>query len=133
MYDATVTFVVNIKQTFQVAGICNPETLPENFSSVLNEYTSNGFRVIGLAHKKLDRKMKWVDAQRVKRVNLECDMVFLGFLVMQNSLKPETTQVIRELHAANLRLIMVTGLCNIDFTIYQLRPRGNLKLRGTLK
>ncbi|CAH1644254.1 unnamed protein product [Spodoptera littoralis] len=93
----------------KVAGMCNPETLPENFSSVLNEYTSNGFRVIGLAHKKLDRKMKWVDAQRVKRSNLECDMAFLGFLVMQNSLKPETTQVIRELHEASMRLIMVTG------------------------
>ncbi|CAH0627196.1 unnamed protein product [Chrysodeixis includens] len=93
----------------KVAGMCNPDTLPENFSSILNEYTSNGFRVIGLAHKKLDRKMKWVDAQRIKRETLECDMVFLGFLVMQNSLKPETTQVIKELHEANMRLIMVTG------------------------
>ncbi|XP_047019982.1 polyamine-transporting ATPase 13A3 isoform X2 [Helicoverpa armigera] len=93
----------------KVAGMCNPDTLPENFSSILNEYTSNGFRVIGLAHKKLDRKMKWVDAQRVKRTSLECDMAFLGFLVMQNSLKPETTQVIRELHDASMRLIMVTG------------------------
>lgn len=90
--------------------MCAPETLPENFSTVLNEYTSNGFRVIGLAHKKLDRKMKWVDAQRIKRDTLECDMVFLGFLVMQNSLKTETTQIIRELHMANMRLVMVTGL-----------------------
>lgn len=93
----------------KVAGMCNPDTLPENFSSTLNEYASNGFRVIGIAHKKLDRKMKWVDAQRIKRETLECDMVFLGFLVMQNSLKPETTQVIKELHQANMRLVMVTG------------------------
>ncbi|KAI8428833.1 hypothetical protein MSG28_007488 [Choristoneura fumiferana] len=93
----------------KVAGMCSPDTLPDNFSSVLNEYTSNGFRVIGLAHKKLDRKMKWVDAQRVKREGLECDMTFLGFLVMQNSLKPETTQVIKELHDANMKQIMVTG------------------------
>ena len=98
--------------------MCNPETLPENFSSVLNEYTSNGYRVIGLAQKKLDRKMKWVDAQRVKRDQLECDMAFLGFLVMQNSLKPETTQVIRELHEASMRLIMVTGLCSYLFQVY---------------
>ncbi|XP_059062171.1 polyamine-transporting ATPase 13A3-like [Achroia grisella] len=93
----------------KVAGMCNQKALPENFSSVLNEYTSNGFRVIGLAYKKLDRKMKWVDAQRIKRETLECDMTFLGFLVMQNSLKPETTQVIKELHEANMRQIMVTG------------------------
>lgn len=100
---------LKIQTPLKVAGMCKPESLPENFSSVLNEYTSNGFRVIGLAHKKLDRKMKWVDAQRIKRETLECDMSFLGFLVMQNSLKPETTQVIRELHEANIRQIMVTG------------------------
>lgn len=89
--------------------MCNPATLPDNFSSVLNEYTSNGFRVIGLAYKRLERKMKWVDAQKLKRETIECDMTFLGFLVMQNSLKPETAQVIKELHAANMRQIMVTG------------------------
>ncbi|CAH2236992.1 jg9485 [Pararge aegeria aegeria] len=93
----------------KVAGMCDPVSLPDNFSMILNEYTSNGFRVIGLAHKKLDRKMKWVDAQRLKRESIECDMTFLGFLVMQNSLKPETTQVIKELHDANMRQIMVTG------------------------
>ncbi|XP_013178033.1 PREDICTED: probable cation-transporting ATPase 13A3 [Papilio xuthus] len=93
----------------KIAGMCDPNSLPENFSTVLHEYTSNGYRVIGLAHKKLDRKMKWVDAQRIKRDNLECDMVFLGFLVMQNSLKKETTEVIRELHDAQIRQIMVTG------------------------
>lgn len=93
----------------KVAGMCQPEYLPDNFSSILNDYTSSGYRVIGLAYKKLDRKMKWVDAQRIKRDSLECDMVFLGFLVMQNSLKPVTTQVIKELHEANMRQIMVTG------------------------
>ncbi|XP_026328514.1 probable cation-transporting ATPase 13A3 isoform X2 [Hyposmocoma kahamanoa] len=93
----------------KVASMCSPESLPENFNTILNEYTSNGFRVIGLAHKKLDRKMKWASAQKVKRDTLECDMVFLGFLVMQNSLKPETTQVIKELHEANMRQVMVTG------------------------
>ncbi|GBP44393.1 Probable cation-transporting ATPase 13A3 [Eumeta japonica] len=93
----------------KVAGMCKPESLPTNFSSVLNEYASNGFRVIGLAYKKLDRKMKWVDAQRIKREQLESDMVFLGLLVMQNSLKPETAEVIKDLHKANMRQIMVTG------------------------
>lgn len=90
--------------------MCNTDTLPENFNTVLNDFTWNGYRVISLAYKKLDRKMKWVDAQRIHREALECDMVFLGFLVMQNSLKPETTQVIKDLHDANIRQVMVTGL-----------------------
>lgn len=91
----------------KIAGMCRPESLPGNFNYVLNDYASNGFRVIGLAYKKL--RMKWVDAQRVKRDQLECDMVFLGLLVMQNSLKPETAEVIKDLHDANMRQVMVTG------------------------
>ncbi|KOB74464.1 putative ATPase type 13A3 [Operophtera brumata] len=94
---------------YEIADMCTKDSLPDNFSSVLNDYTWNGHRVISLAYKKLDRKMKWVDAQRVHRETLECDMAFLGFLVMQNSLKPETTQVIKDLHAANIRQVMVTG------------------------
>ncbi|OWR45405.1 putative cation-transporting ATPase 13A3 [Danaus plexippus plexippus] len=93
----------------KIAGMCDPASLPDNFSTILNDYTSNGFRVIGLAFKTLDRKMKWTETQRVKRETLECDMTFLGFLVMQNSLKPETTHIIKDLHAANMRQIMVTG------------------------
>lgn len=89
--------------------MCSPSSLPENFSRVLNEYASNGFRVIGLAYKKLDRKMKWLDAQRVKREQLECDMTFLGLLIMQNSLKPQSAPIIRDLHNANMRMVMITG------------------------
>jgi cation-transporting ATPase 13A2 len=40
---------------------------------------------------------------------VECDLIFLGLLVMQNTLKPETTPVIRLLHNANIRTVMITG------------------------
>lgn len=90
--------------------MCSPSSLPENFSTVLNEYAASGFRVIGVAYKKLDRKMKWIDAQRVKREQLECNMTFLGLLVMQNSLKPQSAPTINDLHNANIRLVMITGL-----------------------
>lgn len=36
-------------------------------------------------------------------------MVFLGFLVMRNLLKPETRPVISTLRNANIRTVMVTG------------------------
>ncbi|KAL4710496.1 hypothetical protein ACJJTC_008898 [Scirpophaga incertulas] len=120
----------------KVAGMCAQDTLPDNFNTVLNEYTSNGFRVIGLAHKKLDRKMKWMDAQRIKRESLECDMVFLGFLVMQNSLKPETTGVIKQLHNAGIRQVMVTGdnimtAMSVARGCYMVQPHQKLVLVTT--
>lgn len=89
--------------------MCCKSSLPENFSVVLNDYASRGFRVIGLAYKKLNRKIKWIDAQRIKREQLECNMNFLGLLVMQNSLKPQSAPIIHNLHLANIRMVMITG------------------------
>ena len=43
------------------------------------------------------------------REQVECDLTFLGLLVMENRLKPETTPVIQQLSEANIRTIMVTG------------------------
>jgi cation-transporting ATPase 13A2 len=40
---------------------------------------------------------------------VETGLDFLGFLIMQNKLKPVTTKVIKELNEANIRTIMATG------------------------
>ena len=45
----------------------------------------------------------------MKRDQAEKDLNFLGFLIMQNPLKSQTTPVIRELLAADIRTVMVTG------------------------
>lgn len=67
-----------------------------------------GFRVIALAHKPL-HDLSWIQAQRVTRDQVEVDMTFTGLLIMQNSLKPETTPIIKLLNEANIRTVMVTG------------------------
>ena len=41
---------------------------------------------------------------------MECDVQFLGLLVLQNRLKPETAPVIQELQEANIRTVMATGV-----------------------
>ena len=49
-------------------------------------------------------------------------MTFLGFLVTENRVKPETTPVIQELIKANIRTVMVTGKIWTAF-IYFRGPR----------
>lgn len=93
----------------KILTMCAANTVPSNFYAVLNRYTARGYRVIGLAHKHLSPKVKWTDVERMRRQEIEADMNFLGFLVLLNCLKPETRQVIEELHAANLRTVMITG------------------------
>lgn len=40
---------------------------------------------------------------------MESNLKFLGFLIMQNKLKPATTGVIQVLNEAHIRTIMATG------------------------
>jgi cation-transporting ATPase 13A3/4/5 len=47
--------------------------------------------------------------QRIERERLENDLEFLGLIIMENRLKPETCDVIKRLKAANIRTIMCTG------------------------
>lgn len=41
------------------------------------------------------------------------ELGFLGFIIMQNTLKPETTPVISALLNANIRTVMITGTLSI--------------------
>ncbi|KAM4771098.1 putative cation-transporting ATPase 13A4 [Rhinophrynus dorsalis] len=85
-----------------------PETVPENFQKELELYTMQGFRVIALAYKALvTNRHPYVKC--LERKEAESDLTFLGLLVMENKIKPETKPVIQELHAANIRTIMITG------------------------
>lgn len=46
---------------------------------------------------------------QISREQVERGLTFLGLIVMENRLKPETTPIIKNLKAANIRTIMVTG------------------------
>ncbi|XP_012945191.1 probable cation-transporting ATPase 13A3 [Aplysia californica] len=93
----------------KVASLCRPETVPEDFHSVLHSYSVQGFRVIALAYRPMDPKVTWHQVQRISREKVEKDLTFLGLLVLQNQLKPETAPVIRTLTQAQIRSVMVTG------------------------
>ncbi|XP_035400635.1 probable cation-transporting ATPase 13A5 [Cygnus atratus] len=91
-----------------VSSLCRQETVPADFLKELKMYTSQGFRVIALAHKVLSLG-KDVDVSDLEREEAESGLVFLGLLVMENRLKQETKPVLRELAAARIRSVMVTG------------------------
>ncbi|XP_075720182.1 putative cation-transporting ATPase 13A4 [Rhinoderma darwinii] len=91
-----------------VASFCRPETVPSEFLDVLELYTFQGLRVIGVAYKILTNGNR-DDLESIEREEVECDMEFLGLLILENSLKPETKPVLEELNAANIRTVMITG------------------------
>ncbi|CAL1544453.1 unnamed protein product [Lymnaea stagnalis] len=93
----------------KIASLCKPETVPIDFHSVLHSYSIQGFRVIALSHRPMDPKITWHQVQRLSRDKVEKDLNFLGLLVMQNQLKPQTAPVIRTLKDADIRTVMITG------------------------
>ncbi|KAK0056869.1 cation-transporting ATPase 13A3 [Biomphalaria pfeifferi] len=93
----------------KIASLCKPETVPQDFPTVLHNYSIQGFRVIALAYRPMDPKITWHHVQRISRDKVENDLIFLGLLVMQNQLKPQTMPVIRTLKEADIRTVMITG------------------------
>ncbi|KAM9351292.1 polyamine-transporting ATPase 13A2 isoform 2-T2 [Symphorus nematophorus] len=89
-----------------VASLCRAETVPAHFSSKLQNFSSEGLRVLALAYKPLDKN---TDFRTIERGEVEKDMQFLGLLMMKNLVKPESPKVINILRLAALRSIMVTG------------------------
>ncbi|XP_077511904.1 polyamine-transporting ATPase 13A3-like isoform X2 [Amblyomma americanum] len=89
--------------------LCDPESVPGDYLEVLRGYTLQGFRVVAVAYRRLERKMTWHHVQRVDRSQVENALTFLGFVVMQNVMKPDTTPVVSTLHGAGIRCLMVTG------------------------
>lgn len=84
-------------------------SVPSDFVSHLEEYTQEGYRVLGVAYRDLSSRLSYPKMQRLSREEVETDLCFLGLVVLENRLKPETTGIIAMLRGANIRTIMVTG------------------------
>lgn len=83
-------------------------SLPENFDRILQSYTQDGLRVLALAYKYLPR-VTYEKAVDMNREEIEGELIFLGFLIMQNMVKPATTRCLKELQEAAILTIMATG------------------------
>lgn len=92
-----------------IASLCDEKTIPHDFDECLSSYTNLGYRVLALAYKPLDSKLSWHKLQQVEREKIESDLRFIGFIVLKNVLKPETSPVIQKLYEAKIRVVMVTG------------------------
>ncbi len=81
--------------------------MPDNLVQALDEYTREGYRVIAIAGKQLGCDFDTLEC--MERDKLESDLDFLGLMIMENRLKPETRKVIDLLNDANIRTLMCTG------------------------
>ncbi|KAG0705391.1 putative cation-transporting ATPase 13A3 [Chionoecetes opilio] len=94
----------------RVAALCNPDTVPRSglLEAAVGWYTNQGLRVLGVAGKTMDGQT-WEQVKSQPREKLEQDATFLGLVLLQNKIKPETAPVLATLHQAQLTPVMITG------------------------
>ncbi len=88
--------------------LADPATVPIDFDTELGKHTREGLRVLGLATRLLEG-VNEVEVQSLTQDELERGLRFMGFAVMINPLRGDTGDVLKELQAAGIRTVMVTG------------------------
>ena len=95
-----------------------PETIrkmltvvPDDYEETFKHFTRKGSRVLALGYKFLSTEGEWAQSKinGVKREDVECDLIFAGFLVLNCPLKPDAKQAVRMLNESSHRVVMITG------------------------
>ena len=95
-----------------------PETIktmlvdtPPKYEETFKYFTRNGARVLALGYKYLatDAEIGQKRINDLKRDDVECDLHFAGFLVLQTPLKEDAIKAIQMLNESSHRCVMITG------------------------
>ncbi|KIX04148.1 uncharacterized protein Z518_07702 [Rhinocladiella mackenziei CBS 650.93] len=95
-----------------------PETIqkmlvqtPPKYEETFKYFTRNGARVLALGYKYLSTESE-LGQKRIndlKREEVECDLQFAGFLVLQTPLKEDAIKAVQMLNESSHRVVMITG------------------------
>ncbi|KAL1960659.1 hypothetical protein VTO42DRAFT_7238 [Malbranchea cinnamomea] len=95
-----------------------PETIrtmlvsaPPHYEETYKYFTRNGARVLALAYKFLSTEAEFGQGRinDLKREEVEAELQFAGFLVLQCPLKDDAVKALRMLNESSHRVVMITG------------------------
>jgi cation-transporting ATPase 13A1 len=95
-----------------------PETIrtmlvnsPPKYEETFKHFTRNGGRVLALAYKFLSEETELGQGKinELTREDVEKDLHFAGFLVLQTPLKEDAAEAVRMLNESSHRVVMITG------------------------
>ena len=91
----------------KIRELCKPETIPSNYNRIMNSYSNQGLRVFAISFKLL--KMHYLQSEKLSRESVEHDLIFLGFFIVKNKLRPRTKKTIDILTDVEISTLMSTG------------------------
>ncbi|OQN98061.1 hypothetical protein B0A48_15893 [Cryoendolithus antarcticus] len=85
--------------------------IPDKYEETFKYFSRNGARVLALGYKFLSTndEISQNKINNLKREEVECDLQFAGFLVLQCPLKDDAMKAVRMLNESSHRVIMITG------------------------
>ena len=85
--------------------------IPPNYEETFKYFTRNGGRVLALGYKYLsaDSELGQNRINNISREEVESDLTFAGFLVLQCPLKDDAISSVRQLNESSHRCVMITG------------------------
>ncbi|TPX67104.1 hypothetical protein SpCBS45565_g04019 [Spizellomyces sp. 'palustris'] len=96
-----------------IRNICRQESIPMNFHAVYRRYAAQGYYVIACATKELTGILSDEptsgEIANLRREQVERDVMFAGFILLQNQVKEESIPTIAMLREAHIRSIIITG------------------------
>ncbi|KAL6240001.1 hypothetical protein BDW75DRAFT_226706 [Aspergillus navahoensis] len=85
--------------------------MPPNYEETFKYFTRNGARVLALAYKYLSPEAELSQGRinNYTREEIESELTFAGFLVLQCPLKDDAIKAVRMLNESSHRVVMITG------------------------
>ncbi|KAK9823788.1 hypothetical protein WJX72_005518 [[Myrmecia] bisecta] len=106
-------YIVNAKGSPEaILPLVDRQSIPLNFHKVLDDYASQGFRMMAMATGRLPRDTtpEEVVGKGQQEIEEAANLMFLGLCVIINKLHPESKGALKRLHnRAQMRTVMVTG------------------------
>src|SRR5205807_1258397 len=82
--------------------------VPADYEETFKWFTRRGSRVLALGYKYLSNDGEWSQNKlnALKREEVECNLIFAGFLVLQCPLKDDAKKTVRMLNESSHRVVM---------------------------
>lgn len=96
--------IVKICKSYEKPDGClgNIEEIRRQIFDIFDDFSSQGYRVLGLCYKDLSEASNFDDKKA-------CDMIFKGFLLFIDPLKEDVKEVIEQMNSLGVSLKMITG------------------------
>ncbi|ESU39465.1 Calcium-transporting ATPase [Giardia duodenalis] len=96
--------------------LCTPQSVPYWHDDCLNKLAAQGYRILSFAYRELESS-----DETLTRANAEDSLTFLGFIVTDSNLKPDTREAIEIIKASGHRCAVISGDNVISVGIVSIR------------